>query len=223
MRRFGARHALIGPNGAGKSTLLALLSGTERSDSGRIRLHGRDITAAPPEVRARLGLGRGFQRSSLFAELTVAEHLAFGAAVAAGLEWDMLRPFRSHAEPWRRAAEIAGAVGLDGALETPAGRLSHGARRQLELGLALSAGPRLLLLDEPAAGCGPDEARGMGRLLGMLPPGLAVLLIEHDLDLVFGFAERVSVMQAGRVVAEGAPDEIRRSPAAQAAYLGFAP
>jgi branched-chain amino acid transport system ATP-binding protein len=218
----GARHALIGPNGAGKTTLFDLLSGECRADAGTVVIDGVAVTDAPPDARARAGLARSFQRNSLFPGLTVGENLALACAVRRGLTrvfWRNFRAFR-----WvRDAAEaLAERVGLAAELETPARALAHGAQRQLDVALALAREPKVLLLDEPTAGMSPAETAAMVAVLGALPEALAVVVIEHDMDVVFGLAERITVLDRGAVLAEGMPEEVRRSARVRERYLGGA-
>jgi len=216
----GSRHAVIGPNGAGKTTLFNLLSGELAADAGRISLGEKDITRLPPQARARRGLARSFQRNSLFPEMSVAENLALACALAARVEWRAWRSFRRFTAVHADAAAVAAAVGLQDLLAEPAGQLSYGAQRQVEVGLALACRPRVLLLDEPTAGMSPQETRAMQDLIGRLPRDLTVVIIEHDMDVVFSLADRITVLDSGSVLAEGTPDEIRSSAAVQAKYLG---
>lgn len=221
--REGEIHALIGPNGAGKTTLINLLSGALRPQAGRITLAGHDVTALPLHRRARAGLVRSYQITSVFPKLSVRDNLAL--AVLGRLQtgsgvWSFWRPAAGDAQRQTEAAECAARVGLAQRLHTPAGALSHGEQRQLELGLALALRPRVLLLDEPMAGMGPEESQRMVALLQGLRGQTTVLLVEHDMDAVFRLADRVSVLVAGRVLASGEPEAIRRDPAVIRAYLG---
>jgi branched-chain amino acid transport system ATP-binding protein len=219
----GSRHAIIGPNGAGKSTLFNLVGGALRPTSGRIRLAGRDVTALPEWRRSRLGLARTFQHSSLLLRCTVFENVLVPVQRAAGAAWSFL-PL----PPGRRSAlaaeceRLLSLVGLAARAAVPAGALSHGERRQLELAMALAGRPSLLLLDEPAAGMSPAETARLGELLRGLPRDITVLLIEHDLDVVFGFADTVTVLHLGRELVTGAPALVRAAPEVQEAYLGGA-
>jgi branched-chain amino acid transport system ATP-binding protein len=213
----GEVHALIGPNGAGKSTLMAQLGGTLAPDAGAVRLDGRDVTALPARVRARLGLARTFQITALFPELTALQNVAL--AVQAVRPGTM---FRRADHPWLTGPAIGalGEVGLVARAQTPAAALSHGERRALELAMALSQGPKLLLLDEPMAGAGRAETEQLTETLMRLKGRIPMLLVEHDMSAVFALADRVSVLVAGRIVATGAPEAIRADPAVRAAYLG---
>jgi ABC-type branched-subunit amino acid transport system ATPase component len=198
-------HALIGPNGAGKTTLVAQLAGDLRSDAGSVHFDGHDITRHSVHRRTRLGLVRSFQITRLFRTLTVAEHLAF-AVNAAG----------RGAPP----QEVLERVGLSARRDALVDALSHGEQRALEVGLALATRPRLLLLDEPMAGLGPQESEGMANLIAGLRAECAVLLIEHDVEAVFRLADRVVVLVNGAVIASGPPQQVRRDPGVVAAYLG---
>jgi branched-chain amino acid transport system ATP-binding protein len=206
----GELHAVIGPNGAGKTTLIHLLSGALAPTAGTIVFDGRDITGLAMHRRVRLGLARSYQITSLFPNFTVLENLAL-ARQGTGVPDD--------GEDAR--AEVD-AIGLGTRADQLAGELAHGERRQLELGLALATGARILLLDEPMAGLGPDEATRILGLLETLKRQRTILLVEHDMDAVFRLADRISTLVYGRVIASGAPDEIRRHPEVRRAYLGEA-
>ena len=218
----GAREAVIGPNGAGKTTLFNLLSGELRADAGTIRLLGRDITGLSPDRRVMAGLARSFQRNNLFMDMTVAESLATAVALRSGEAHVFWRSFARAPALHARAAALAESVGLADRLGTLVRHLSYGSQRQLEIALALAAEPRLLLLDEPTAGMSPEETKAMQRLIAGLPRDLTLLLIEHDMDVVFDMAERITVLDYGRVLVQGPPAEIRRSPIVRQIYLGEA-
>jgi branched-chain amino acid transport system ATP-binding protein len=214
----GARHALIGPNGAGKSTLFRLLAGGLRASAGTISLRGRDVTRLSEARRARMGVGQTFQHSSLFLSMTAAENVALAVQ-------------RVHGRPWwpvpgtpravrERVEELLGDVGLAGRAGALAAALSHGERRQLEVAVALATSPRVLLLDEPAAGLSPAESSRLAELVQRLPAEVALLFVEHDLDLVFRLARQVTVMHLGKVLMSGSPEEVRVSAEVQRAYLG---
>jgi branched-chain amino acid transport system ATP-binding protein len=214
----GERHALIGPNGAGKTTLLDLIGGAGRVDEGRIVFAGRDVTRLGPALRARNGVGRIHQRPAVWPTLSVLENV-----VVAG--WRQAGGFRgvgTRARFRRRlrepATELLDRVGLAGSAPTTAAHLSHGERRQLEIAMALAGRPRLLLLDEPAAGLSGVEVHRLVELLAALPREMSVLLVEHRLDLVYKLADTVTVLHDGRLVASGVPDEIRNAPAVRRAY-----
>jgi branched-chain amino acid transport system ATP-binding protein len=212
----GTLHAVIGPNGAGKSTLVNLLSGDLPPTEGRIILAGQDVTAAPDWQRARAGLGRTFQRTNVMRGMTVRENARLGAQAATVRGWGLLR------QPViEEAAETALArVGLSAQAGEVAGTLSHGALRLLEIAIALAGRPRVLLLDEPLAGMGVEETKPIAALIRALADDHAVLLIEHDMDVVFSTADRITVMVEGRVLIEGPPETVRASEAVQTAYLG---
>ncbi len=216
----GEIHALIGPNGAGKTTLIDQVSGRVRSDAGRIFLDGRDITTLPMRSRARLGLSRCFQVSSVFPSFTAVHNVAI--AVQAGLaEWpSFLRNPDEDPRIMEPALDALAKVGLQGREKVEARVLAHGEKRQLELAIAMVMKPRIILLDEPLAGTGPDEARHLVDILASLRGTTAMLLIEHDMDAVFALADRVSVLVYGKVIASGTPAEVRSSPDVRAAYLG---
>ncbi|TVR80221.1 MAG: ABC transporter ATP-binding protein [Rhodospirillales bacterium] len=213
-------HAIIGPNGAGKTTLLDLLSGEVRPHAGCIRLGGRDVTRLPPDRRARLGIGRSFQRAGVLAGFSALEGclLAAQAGLLRGID-----VFRSKAEGnaavERAATEALSVVGLATRGDVAAGALSHGERRQLELAMLLAGGADVLLLDEPLAGLGVEESRQTAALIQELGRSRTVVLVEHDMDAVFAIAGMVTVMVGGRVLETGPPDAIRRSAAVQEAFL----
>jgi branched-chain amino acid transport system ATP-binding protein len=217
----GARHAVIGPNGAGKSTLFALVAGTIRPTSGRVTLHGEDITRLPDHKRARRGLAKTFQHSSVFAAITVLQNVMLAAERRHG------RPARPMGGPSAVANEAAeralGRVGLLDRAHVVAGSLSHGERRQLEVALALAVEPKVLLFDEPTAGMSAAETARFVELVQNLPREITVLIIEHDLDVVFSLADRVTVLHLGGVIADGSPAQVRDSELVQQIYLGVPP
>jgi branched-chain amino acid transport system ATP-binding protein len=212
--------AVIGPNGAGKSTFFNLITGHLQPDNGTVVLDGRDITGLSPHRICRLGIGRSFQRTNIFAKLTVFENIqaAFLAHRGRG------RNFWSRAQSFYRddTAALLSAIGLDHEAETIAGLLSYGNQKQLELGIALASEPRLMLLDEPTAGMSASETHDTIQLLERLTVerGLTLLFTEHDMEVVFGIAEKVAVLHQGRLLAEGAPAEVRRDPEVRRVYLG---
>jgi branched-chain amino acid transport system ATP-binding protein len=216
----GAREAVIGPNGAGKTTLFNILGGQLKADAGAVRLDGREITGLAPEARARAGLGRSFQRNNLFPDLTVAESLATACALRRGQAPVFWRGFATLAGVHEQAGAIAERAGLADLLDRRVRHLSYGNQRQLEVALALACEPSVLLLDEPTAGMSPEETRTMKALIERLPHDLTVLMIEHDMDVVFDIAERVTVLDYGKVIASGTPDEIRASDIVREIYLG---
>ncbi|BCB81848.1 ABC transporter ATP-binding protein [Phytohabitans flavus] len=206
----GERRAIIGPNGAGKTTLLDLVAGAIRPSGGRIRFDGRDITGSGPARRARLGIGRIHQRPAVWPSLTTLDNVAVAAAQSRGGVRRSRRP----------AIELLDRLGLADQAGVEAARLSHGQRRQLEIAMALAGEPRLLLLDEPAAGLSAVEFERLGEVLRDLPEGMTVLLVEHRLDLVYAFADVVTVLRDGQYVVSGTPDEIRMSHTVRQAYSG---
>ena len=216
----GELHALIGPNGAGKTTLIHQLAGALAPTSGTIHFADCDVTALPIHARARRGLVRSYQITSVFQRLTVLDNLALAVQARTGSSLRFWRPARAERARYAAAAEVAGRVGLAACEDRIAGTLSHGEQRQLELGLALALQPRLLLLDEPLAGMGVEESARMVDLLQRLRGQHTVLLVEHDMDAVFRLADRISVLVSGRVIATGSPAEIQADPEVRRAYLG---
>jgi branched-chain amino acid transport system ATP-binding protein len=218
----GELHAVIGPNGAGKTTLIAQLSGQLMPDSGRIIFAGADITTLPMYRRSRLGLARSFQITSLFLDLSVLDNVALAVQAHAGHSFRFWRDARTDPELREPARAALARVGLSGRADLPASLLSHGEHRQLELAMALAGSPRMLLLDEPMAGMGPEESAGMVAMLRALKRELTILLVEHDMEAVFALADRITVLVYGRVIATGSPAEIRANPQVRDAYLGEA-
>ena len=220
----GEIHALIGPNGAGKSTLIHQISGALAPDEGRIVFDGADLTHTAMHQRARLGLVRSYQITSVFTRLTVQDNLALaiqaGNSEAVETSFKFWRAARSEHARYARAAEVAERVGLQAQLMQPAGTLSHGEQRQLEVGLALATSPKLMLLDEPMAGMGSDESERMVQLLQSLRGDTTLLLVEHDMDAVFRLADTISVLVSGQVIACGTAEQIKNDAAVKRAYLG---
>jgi len=217
----GARHALIGPNGAGKTTFVNLLSGALAASAGTVALFGEDITTLPQHARVKRGLARTFQLNQLFPDFTPEEALTFAAAEHLGLGPTWFRPVSRMAMPKDEAARLLDRLHFPEAdRRRPTRELPYGRQRLLEIALALAMHPRVLLLDEPAAGVPPAESREVLEAIAALPDDVAVLLIEHDMDLVFRFAQRITVLAFGAVLAEGAPEEIARDPRVREAYLG---
>ncbi len=216
----GETRAVIGPNGAGKSTLIGQLAGAVRPDRGTIRFDGRDITALPTPARARLGLARSFQITSVFREFSALDNVALAVQARAGHSFRFWRAARREAALREPAREILASVGLGGRADVPAATLAHGEQRQLEVAMALATRPRLLLLDEPVAGMGIEESQRMVELLLGLRGRVTMVLVEHDMDAVFALADRISVMVYGSIIATGAPEAIRRDPEVRTAYLG---
>ncbi len=216
----GELHAIIGPNGAGKTTLIGQLTGEIAPDTGSIRFEGRDITALAAHRRSAIGLARSFQITSLFVDFTALDNVALAVQAHAGHSFRFWRNARADSalrEPARAA--LAG-VGLAERATVLVADLSHGERRQLEIAMALATRPRMLLLDEPMAGMGPEESARLVETLRRLKGSLTILLIEHDMDAVFALADCISVLVYGRIVASGEPSAIRADPVVRQAYLG---
>jgi branched-chain amino acid transport system ATP-binding protein len=216
----GEVHALIGPNGAGKTTLIAQLSGSLKADEGEIRFRNEDITRLPQYLRVKAGLVRSYQITSIFGRFSVIDNLALAVQARTGSSLSFWRPVSAEAPLFEEARAIAAEIGLEGKGDAPAATLAHGEQRALEIGLALATRPRLVLLDEPTAGMGPEESQRMIGLVNRLRVRLTVLLVEHDMDAVFRLADRISVLVNGRIVATDKPAEIRKNPEVKRAYLG---
>ncbi len=216
----GARHALIGPNGAGKTTLINLLTGVLRPSAGRIRLHGQDITSLRPEKRVKLGLVRTFQINQLFPALTPFETLLLTITERRGNGghwWSSMNRDREAAE---EAEDLARQFGLADVLHEQTASLAYGKQRLLEIAIAIACRPRLLLLDEPAAGVPENQRQELLKTIAELPGDVTVLLIEHDMDLVFRFASRITVLVNGAVLTEGVPADVARDSQVRTVYLG---
>jgi branched-chain amino acid transport system ATP-binding protein len=218
--RPGEIHALIGPNGAGKTTAVAQLSGEMRPDAGAVYFRGRDVTRQGADARARSGLARSFQITSLFRGFTAEDNVAMAIQAHQGHSFRFWRNARRDASLREPARSVLARVGLAMRADVLAANLAHGEQRQLELAMALATDPKLLLLDEPMAGMGHDESLRMVQLLAGLKGRLAILLVEHDMDVVFSLADRITVLVYGRAIASGAPEEIRANPDVREAYLG---
>ncbi|HZF82889.1 MAG TPA: ABC transporter ATP-binding protein [Burkholderiaceae bacterium] len=216
----GEVHAVIGTNGAGKSTLINMLSGEIAASAGRITLEGEDITARSQPRRALDGVGRSYQRTTIFPEFTVLENCRLAAQAAHPRPWALWESSRGCATSNAAAQAALEATGLAAEADRIAGTLSHGAKRQLEVAMCLATRPRVLLLDEPLAGMGAEETDRMLGLLAQLKASHAILLVEHDMDAVFRIADRITVMVNGAVIATGDPAAIRTNPDVRTAYLG---
>jgi branched-chain amino acid transport system ATP-binding protein len=216
----GETHAIIGPNGAGKTTLISQLAGNLRPDEGRIRFAGEDVTRLSAPQRAKQGFARSFQITSIYRDFTALDNVALAVQAHAGHSFRFWRPAREERtlrDPARAALEE---VGLGARADVLAANLAHGEQRQLEVAMALATKPRLLLLDEPVAGMGLEESQRMVQFLSGLKGRRTLILVEHDMDAVFTLADRVSVLVYGRIIASGAPAEIRANPDVRRAYLG---
>jgi branched-chain amino acid transport system ATP-binding protein len=216
----GSVHAVIGTNGAGKSTLINILSGEFPPSAGRVELLGQDVTAWPQARRARAGLGRSYQRNTIFPGFTVFENCRLAAQARTPRPWAWWQDAQRCEASCEAARAAATRVGLDTLLDRTAGLLAHGQKRQLEIAMCLATQPQVLLLDEPLAGMGAEETDRMLALLAELKGRHAILLVEHDMDAVFRIADRITVMVNGAVIASDTPDAVRASPEVQAAYLG---
>ena len=216
----GETHAVIGPNGAGKTTFISQLAGNLRPDSGRITFAGEDITELPAPRRARKGLARSFQITSVYPEFSALQNVALAIQAHAGHSFRFWRDARHDPALTGPAGKVLAEVGLKERIHVLAANLAHGEQRQLEVAMALATGPRLLLLDEPMAGMGNEESQRMIALLSSLKGGQTIILVEHDMDAVFRLADRISVLVYGRVIATGTPEEIRANAEVRAAYLG---
>jgi branched-chain amino acid transport system ATP-binding protein len=217
----GTLHSIIGPNGAGKTTLFNLLTGTFAPSSGRILFDGRDITGTPAHRIAHLGLARSYQRTTVFPTFSLLDNV-WVSAFATGKSWSGLlwRRTDRYADVMERSRAALADVGLLEKARQPAREISHGEQRQLELAIALAAAPRVLLLDEPAAGLSPEETRRMVALVRTLKGRYTIVLIEHKMDIIMNVSDRISVMHFGSLIAEGTPQEIQRNPEVRRAYLG---
>ncbi|MBI4771035.1 MAG: ABC transporter ATP-binding protein [Chloroflexi bacterium] len=218
----GERRAIIGPNGAGKTTLFNLLSGELHPTRGRIFLDDREVTRLPVHERANLGLARTFQRNNLFLELTTFENVRLAAQHRRRVASRLFRPTDSYPGVAEEAGALLAQVGLSEEGRLPAHALSYGQQRALEMALALGTHPNVLLLDEPTAGMSPAETAGMVELIQALPASLTLLIVEHDMDVIFTLADRITVLHYGLVISDGTPEEVRADPTVQEIYLGAA-
>jgi branched-chain amino acid transport system ATP-binding protein len=216
----GERRALIGPNGAGKTTLFHCVTGTHQASSGSVKLFGNDVTYLPEHRRTMLGMGRTFQITNVFTDLSLIENLALAIVGTDRRKWIWNRSLDSF--PDIRAQALAGldAVGLKERADEPVKLFSYGERRQLELALALSTHPKVLFLDEPCAGLSPSERQRIFNMIRALPREITLVMIEHDMDVALGLADRVTVMNRGRVMAEGTPAEMQTNPEVRNVYFG---
>jgi branched-chain amino acid transport system ATP-binding protein len=218
--KAGEVHALIGPNGAGKTTLIQLVSGSLRADTGSICLDGTDITRLSMSGRVHRGLARSYQITNVFRTLSTRDNVMLAVQARRGTSFSFLNPVIKEAALFEEAQALLDQVGLAARAAVEARSLSHGEQRRLDVAIALATRPRLLLLDEPMAGMGPDELQGMVQVLLKLKREITLLLVEHDMDTVFRLADRISVLVYGRIIATGIPDQIRSNPEVRKAYLG---
>jgi branched-chain amino acid transport system ATP-binding protein len=216
----GERRALIGPNGAGKTTLFNLIAGALGVDRGSIELFGELVTKWPMRRRAQLGLGRTYQTSQLFLQLTVEANLFLAGAGVSGQRLRLLTPWEQRVAEREWVRTVAGHVGLHHKLDELVSALSHGEQRQLEIGMALAMRPRLIMLDEPSSGLSPAERTFIAKLIEALPSDITLILIEHHMELALGLADKVTVLHRGRIISDGSPDETRANPEVQSVYLG---
>jgi branched-chain amino acid transport system ATP-binding protein len=216
----GELHAIIGPNGAGKTTLIGQLMGELLPDAGTVMFAGNDITALPTYQRSTIGIARSFQITSLFLDMTVADNVALAVQAHDGHSFRFWKTAKNQRELREPALAAIERVGLAGRADTIVANMSHGEHRQVEIAMALATKPRMLLLDEPMAGMGPEESARLVKLLLELKKQYTILLVEHDMEAVFALADRISVLVYGRLIATGAPDAIRNNPEVRKAYLG---
>ena len=216
----GEHRAIIGPNGAGKTTLFSLISGEQRPSGGTITLFGRDVTRLPPHRRAGLGLARTYQITNLFPRLSALDNCLLAVLALLPVKLHLHRAVTRYPHLFERATAVLDSVGLGAKCDEAVRNLSHGEQRQLEIGLALAGAARLILLDEPTAGLSPAESHLMTELLKRLDPAITLLIIEHDMDVAFALANRITVLQYGRVVADGPSQAVKADPMVQEIYLG---
>jgi branched-chain amino acid transport system ATP-binding protein len=216
----GERRALIGPNGAGKTTLFNLITGAMKPDHGTIEIFGIDITTKSIQGRSRLGLGRTYQISQLLLDLSVEENLYLAGKASKKLGLQFIKPWQKYNEEKEWAYQVASQVGLEDHMDDKVAEISHGLQRQLEVGMAIAMRPRLIMLDEPAAGLSPSERVVLIGLIKKLPKDVTLILIEHDMEVVLDIADQITVLNRGSVIAEGTPEQIRNNQEVQDVYLG---
>jgi len=216
----GARHAIIGPNGAGKSTLFNLIAGELSPSDGKVFFNGQDITRLPVDRRANLGLGHTFQRNNLFLGLTTFENVRLAVQHHRRVTGHLFKSAEKFKDITQETEQVLSRVGLLEQRNEPVNTLAYGQQRALEVALALATEPRVLLLDEPTAGMSPAETTDMTGLIESLPQSLTMLIVEHDMDVVFSLADRITVLHYGQIISEGTPNEVRADPTVQEIYLG---
>jgi len=218
--REGERLAVIGPNGAGKTTLFNVITGTYQPSQGRVYFKGREVTGFPPHRMVRRGMGRSFQITSTFSRLTAFQNIRLGILSKSGIRFNMFNFLNKMENITRETDEVLKRINLDGERDIPASALSYGKHRSLEISMAMSTEPDLVMLDEPTAGMSVDETRTAVELIRRLTEGKTVVIIEHDMDVVFSLADRITVLHLGAILATGSPEEIRNNQAVKDAYLG---
>ena len=216
----GERHAIIGPNGAGKTTLFNVITGTYKPSEGQVFFKGKEVTGFPPHKLIRLGMGRSFQITSTFTRLTAFQNIRMGILSKRGIRFNFLRFLNKMGDVTRETDAVLKRINLDGERNIPASMLSYGKSRSLEISMALATDPDLVMLDEPTAGMSVDETHNAVELIRRLTEGKTMVIIEHDMDVVFSLADRITVLHLGGVLASGTPDEIRDNQAVKDAYLG---
>jgi branched-chain amino acid transport system ATP-binding protein len=216
----GERHAIIGPNGAGKTTLFNAITGTYRPSQGQVFFKGQDVTGFKPHKMVRLGMGRSFQITSTFDRLTTFQNMRLGVLSRRAIRFNLFRFLNSMRSVTEETNELLHRINLDGERDIPAGGLSYGKHRSLEVSMAMATDPILVMLDEPTAGMSKDETHHAQELIRRLTEGKTMVIIEHDMDVVFSLADRITVIHLGEVLAVGAPEEIRENQQVKDAYLG---
>lgn len=218
--REGERHALIGPNGAGKTTLFNLITGTYKPSRGEVFFKGKDVTGFKPHQLVRLGMGRSFQITSTFTRLTAFQNIRMGILSKRGVRFNLFRKLDKMRDVTEETDHVLKRINLDGERDIPASMLSYGKHRSLEISMALASDPDLVMLDEPTAGMSKDETHHSVELIRKITEGKTVVVIEHDMDVVFSLADRITVLHLGRLLATGTPDEVRENQDVKDAYLG---
>jgi len=218
--KTGERHAIIGPNGAGKTTLFNVITGTYRPSEGDVYFQGKEITGFAPNELVRLGMGRSFQITSTFSRLTAFENIRMGILSKRRIRFNILKLLDKMEAVTRETEEVLKRINLDGERDIPASQLSYGKSRSLEISMALATDPDLVMLDEPTAGMSVDETHNAVELIRRLTEGKTMVIIEHDMDVVFSLADRITVLHLGAILTSGTPNEIRENQAVKDAYLG---